>query len=399
MPTTTPFDRVKVTAASFTAYFIMSAVITPLGIVSQSMANHFSVDVTVTTAFFSYLTTGILVGASVSMLVYSVLTIRQLNVIAGTTLAFALAGLWLVDRLWLLPVLFSVAGFCCGLLLAAAVIVLTRSFSETSRARALLVTDSFYSGAGVIAGYLAGRFINEGLHWATPYALPVVVTIVLVLIAATSRFPEADTQQAEIASANIGKRWPASVFLVAAALLIYIISFIFIYSWVPAHAAQAFGATPAEGGSLVSRFFLGLFIGQLLSFGASFRLSLHWLIGILMVGATLATTAVWSVASLPGLYVSMLILGLLTGGVLKTLLTYGTLLVDHPSTRMVSFLVVSTAVGSSLGPATSALVVRLWGIEGALLAITAGYVTTSLLVVLTFATRGDTAERMGEQRG
>ena len=373
------------TATSFLAYFIMSAVITPLGVVSQSMAAHFEVDVTVTTALFSYLTTGILVGASASMFVYAILSIRQLNVVAGGVLAASLAGAWLVDRLWWLPVFFTLIGICCGLLLAAAVIVLTRSYSETSRARALLVTDSFYSGAGVIAGYLAGNLINSGQHWGSSYSLSIAGAIVFVIVAASSHYPDAEAPAPSRPAEATGDRWPASVFVIAAALLIYIVSFIFIYSWVPAYATDVFQASPANGGELISRFFLGLFIGQLVTFGASFRVPLRWLIGALLCSATFATSYLWQAPSLGSLSGGMFLLGLLSGGVLKTVLTYGTILVESPSTRMVSFLVVSTAVGSSIGPALSALVVRNWGADGALQAVTAGYAVTTLLVLLTYS--------------
>jgi len=380
---TSTFDRGRVTVTSFLAYFLMSAIITPLGIVNQAMATHFGVDVTVTTAFFSYLTTGILIGASASMFVYAVLSMRQLNVVAGTALALTLVAIWLADRLWWLPIFFSIAGVCCGLLLAAAVIVLTRSYSEAWRPRALLVTDSFYSGAGVAAGFLSGYLINEGMHWGTAYGMSIVVALAFVAIAATSRYPAADSESRESVAENAAGRWPAGVFVVAAALLIYIVSFIFVYSWVPAYAAANFAATPADGGTLVSRFFLGLFIGQLASFAVSFRVSSRRLVAVLSCSATFATTTLWNSPSLFGLGVGMFLLGMLSGGVLKTLLAYGTMLVEFPSTKMVSFLVVSTAVGSSLGPALSALVVRIWGVDGALKAVTIGYATTSLLVLAT----------------
>lgn len=400
MQDSSTFDRARVTVTSFLAYFIMSAVITPLGVVSQPMAAHFGVDITVTTAFFSYLTTGVLIGASASMFVYSVLSIRQLNVYAGTTLALALTGIWLVDRLWWLPAFFFLSGVCCGLLLAAAVIVLTRSYSEAWRARALLVTDSFYSGAGVVAGYLAGHLIDEGLHWGTSYGMSIIVAIVFVLIAAASRYPAADTEPPDSAPADdVRSRWPSGVFVVAAALLIYIVSFIFVYSWVPAYAAEQFNGTPADGGNLVSRFFLGLFLGQLASFGISFKVSSQLLVAVLLVSATLASTALWSAPSLPGLGIGMFMLGLFSGGVLKTLLAYGTILVEFPSTKMVSFLVVSTAIGSSLGPAMSAFVVHVWDVDGALKAVTVGYAATTLLVLATIGRSAVTALSQGGKNG
>lgn len=366
----------------------MSAIITPLGVVSQSMAAQFDVDITVTTALFSYLTTGILCGTFLSMFAYSIVSIRRLNVAAGTTLAAALSGIWLVNQFFLLPFFFVLVGISCGLLLAAAVIVLTHTYSERTRARALLVTDSCYSGAGVVAGYAAGQLIESGFHWGSTYAVAIVASILLAIVAMRSDYPDPTTSPFEHESVKAYDRWPAAVFVVGIALLVYVLSFIFIYSWVPAYATEKFGASFDEGGSLVGRFFLGLFVGQIAAFLVSFRIGIRTLISCLLFVSTVSTLGLWNSSSLTSLATAMLVLGLVSGGVLKTLLSYGTMLVSTPSTTMISFLVLCTAIGSSLGPATSAAIVHTWGTESVLISTTLGFSTVLILVLMTMPIGG-----------
>lgn len=56
-------NRYRITLASFLAYFVMSGMLAPIGIVMQPMAEYFDQPVTAISALFSGLTFGILAGA------------------------------------------------------------------------------------------------------------------------------------------------------------------------------------------------------------------------------------------------------------------------------------------------------------------------------------------------
>lgn len=381
-------NRIRVTLTSFLAYFIMSSVITPLGIVTQPMSDYFGVEVTSATAMFSYLTTGILLGTFLSMFIYSVLSVRTVHVSASVVLMACLGGVWLIDSLSGLSVLFVFIGTGCGLLLSAALIVLAQSYSERRRAPVMLVTDLFYSGAGVISGVVSGTLIERGFYWGSVYALAIVAAGLLIVIAAVSRYPSGGSQDVGVSDATGSARWPAGVYVIAIALLIYIMSFVFIYSWIPNYAAEAMRSSAEQGGALVSRFFLGLFVGQLAMFALVFKLNLRFLIGATASLAVVASCGLWYASSYDALMGWMFALGLLSGGLLKTLMSYTTALVSRPSARLVSFVVFSTAAGTSLAPAVSALIVDEWGIRAVLIAVSLGYATMASLVLSTFAMTG-----------
>lgn len=363
----------------------MSAAITPLGIVSQSMAAHFGIEVTTTTALFSYLTTGILLGCFLSMFVYSLLDLRQLNIVAGALLIVSLSGLWLIDQYSLVPVFLTLAGVASGLLLSAAAVVLTKAYSERSRARAMLITDTFYSGAGVISGYTSSKLIAAGWHWGSAYALAIAACTALIVIAAVSRYPDASADTNKMDDTVKEGRWPVGVYVVGLALLIYLLVFIFIYSWVPVLASETMHATLEQGGALVSQFFAGLFVGQLITFAISFRVKLTALVATLLLTAVCATFGLWMSESYGEMSIAMIALGLLSGGVLKTVITYGTMLVKTPSSTMVSFLIFCTAIGSSIAPAFSSFLVGTWGTKAVMVAVTVGYSLAALLILGTMA--------------
>lgn len=360
----------------------MSSVITPLGIVTQPIADHYGISLTTATAMFSYLTTGILGGSFLAMFIYSVLRLRAVTVLAGTVLISSMLSAWFIDLYVLLPAWLALIGATSGILLSAAIVVLTHTYSERARAPALLVTDSFYSGAGVISGWTSGLLVERGYHWGSTYALAIAATTVLVIIALVSKYPSGRAEHASDRADAESGRWPPGVFFVAAALFIYILSFVFIYSWVPNYAAEAMQASAEQGGTLVSRFFLGLFVGQLAMFLLVFKIDIRWLICATACLAALSSCGLWLAGDYTGLLLWMFILGLLSGGLFKVLIAFGTLIVSNPSPRLVSFFIFSSAFGTSLGPAVSALVVDLWGTRAILIALTAGYATMAMLVLI-----------------
>ena len=70
----------------------MSAVITPLGIVSQPIADAFSLELTVATALFSWLTTGIFVGSVFAMFVFDWLRIKSVVILSSNPYSVEFSG-------------------------------------------------------------------------------------------------------------------------------------------------------------------------------------------------------------------------------------------------------------------------------------------------------------------
>ena len=94
-------NKQRLTLASFLAYFVMSGMLAPMGIISGAMAEYFGLPVTDITARFSWLTLGVLVGAIAALVVFdwvfrwvNPLVYRRLVVIgSGTDLAEISASL------------------------------------------------------------------------------------------------------------------------------------------------------------------------------------------------------------------------------------------------------------------------------------------------------------------
>lgn len=388
-------DLILATLTSFLSYFVMSAIISPLGIVSGLLAEHFSIEVTTATAMFSYLTTGVLIGSFLSIFVNPRFGSKPAILVSCGVLILALLSLRFASHASALAPSFLAIGASCGLLLASAAIVLTALYSERRRPSALLATDSFYSLAGYSIAPFAGWTIAQSMHWATVYSVALIVTALIVVLAAVTKYPS--EEKADTSSSipiDTAKAWPLSVYLIGAALLIYLVIFVFIYSWVPAYAVEQFGLTFADAGRLVGQFFLGLFVGQLVIFFLALKVDVRILIAALSIIAGSVTLLVWTAGSASTLEAALFALGATTGGLLKPLIAYGTQVHITPSARLVGFFMFSTAVGSSISPALGAYIVEQSSIKTVLMAVSFGYASIIMLILAAiFSARSMNVER------
>jgi TsgA-like MFS transporter len=360
----------------------MSAIISPLGVISAPIATYYDISTATATATFTYLTTGILIGTLVAIFIFDFVRLKQV-VIGGVILIVAcIYAIYAIRIFSVFAVSLGLIGIGCGIELSAAAVVISKSYAEKMRASMLLLTDSFYSIAGVLSTVLAGWFVAREYHWSSAYLLATLASVVIVGLALSSKYPDTkvDAEKSTLATEN----WPISVHLVGVAMLVYLIGFVSIYSWVPNYAQEAFGASVESSGIVVSRFFLGMIIGQLVMFFLVLKFPLRNLIIIYAILATLITTSLWLVGTADHLQLAMLTLGLATGGLFKTVLTFGTTIVNDPSPKMVSYLIFHAGLGTAVAPFISSLIVESWDMSAALQLVSVCYGLMVVLLLLSF---------------
>jgi TsgA-like MFS transporter len=374
-------NKHRLTFGSFLAYFVMSAFISPLGVVSGPIAEHFGISITAATAAFTYLTTGVFVGTLAAVFVFDYLRLKQVIIGGAVIICASVAAMYAIDRLSVFSIALALIGASCGLELSAAAIVIAKLFEARLRASMLLLTDCFYSIAGVASTSLAGVLLAGQLHWSSAYLLAVVATACVAVIAMTGRYPPTGAIEHGSGSGVDMRDWPIGVHLVGMAMLIYLIGFVSIYSWVPNYAQATLGVGVEASSEIVSRMFLGMFIGQLVMFFLVLRVRLRPLIVVYASLAATMTISLWTVEGAALLQLAMLFLGLVTGGLFKTILTYGTTLVAVPSAKMVSYLIFHAGLGTAVTPFVSAFIVAKFDMAAALRFATVCYLLTLVLVI------------------
>ena len=168
------------TPVSFACYFVMSAMLAPMGILTPEMAKYFQLPITEVARTFGALTVGNLVGAACATVALTVFNLRSILISTYAVLGTSLLSLGLIDDLEYVGAVLAVVGFGCGVGLAAAAVLITLRFSASKKASMLILTDACFSIAGFLLSWVATTLIYFQFGWAVAYQLVGVICLAIV---------------------------------------------------------------------------------------------------------------------------------------------------------------------------------------------------------------------------
>jgi len=345
----------RITLVSFLAYFVMSGMLAPIGIVSGPMSEVLERPITDVMAQFSWLTVGILAGSVLALFLLDRVSLKILMAILYGLIVLSLVSLNFVDELTMIGVALGVVGVCCGLGLAGAALTISRSFDRERRASMLVITDGCFSIAGFVCAALATYLVSRAFHWAATYQFVALVAVAVVLLTAVSRLP---STAAVTRHAADKQPWPLSVWLCLGALFLFTLGQYSMLWWLPNYAETGLGASREQAGRLISLFWIGMFAAQLVVAWWVLRVGVRKLVLIAAVSTSVFSVPLWIHEDIAGLSVFAFLWGFANLGLLKIVLSFATEMLPLPSGRLVSSLLLGATLGTALSPwVTSQIVV------------------------------------------
>ncbi len=368
----------RITLASFLAYFVMSGMLAPIGIVSAPLAEHFGLPVTTVTAGFGWLTVGILVGAVIALFAFERGTLRALTIVLYTAIAAAIALAAAIDTPAALRATLGIVGVACGIGLAAAALAISLTYTPARRASALVATDACFSVAGIVTAWLATLAVARAWPWWSAYAFVAGVAACVVALAAASRYPAVPRHDTTLHSG----RWPLGVWLCVATLFLYTLGQQSLLFWLPNHLAEAHGIDPSRAGGVVGQFWTGMFIAQLVVTALVLRTGARPIALVAVATTCLGSVPLWIVTDIDALLWLSLAWGFANLGLLKVVLSFATELLSVTPPRLVSLMLLGATSGTAVAPRVSSAIVEA---AGTLTVLQFGTGCYALMALLFFA--------------
>ena len=371
-------NKQRITLASFLAYFVMSGMLAPMGIISGAMAEHFGQPVTEITARFSWLTLGILVGAIIALVIFDWIRLRKLLMLVYTVIFACLISLIFLSNLSVIGVALGLVGICCGIGLAGAALVISRTYATERRASMLVITDGSFSVAGIVCSWVAIFVIAREYHWSGVYQFVALITILIVLLSASATFPATDGDKQETSSKEI---WPLQVWLCIVALFLYTLGQWAVLLWLPTYAEIELGATREQAGQLVSQFWVGMFAAQIFVAWWVLKVGVRRLVLIAGVTTSLFSIPLWAHDNIDGLIILSTLWGFANLSLLKVVLSYATQMMKVPTARLVASLLLGATVGTAVSPWVTSQIVTATNTHFVLQFGTGCYVALTILLL------------------
>lgn len=340
-------NKQRITLVSFLAYFVMSGMLAPIGIISGQMAELFDRPITDVTAQFGWLTIGNMIGAVLALIIFDVLKVRTVFLVIYVLIIASILSLSFQDDLMKVGIALGVVGICCGLGLASAALVISKTYDAERRASMLVITDASFSVAGFSCAALATTLIAAGVHWTGSYQFVAGVAGVILLLTFASKFPDTATDNSV---ENTGEPWPLSVWLCIGALFLYTLGQFSMLWWLPNYVQEELGASAEQSGFLITLFWLGLFVSQLVVAWWVVKIGVRKLVLIAAILTFLCSILPWTFGNLSILPLLTFIWGVANFSLLKLVLSYGTQMVNVPTPRLVSTLLLGATLGTAVSP-------------------------------------------------
>jgi TsgA-like MFS transporter len=360
------------------AYFVMSGMLTPMGIISGSMSEYFGVPVTEITAKFGWLTFGVLGGAVIALFIFDLFDLKKLLITVYAAVLAALISLLFSDSLFSVGAAMGLIGVCCAIGLAGAALIISRSYDTEQRASMLVITDGSFSVAGIVCSWIAIYLISHEYHWAGVYQFVALIAAVLIFLCLGSRFPSTEVEKGE---AIPDEKWPLGVWLCIVGLFLYTLGQWSFLLWLPTYVEIELGAPADQGGKLVGQFWTGMFLAQLFVAWWVMKVGVARLVMIAGVTTSLFSIPLWIIKDINVLIVVSALWGFANLGLLKVALSFATQMVKRPTARLVSTLILGATLGTACGPWVTSKIVAATSTHFILQFGTACYVALTVLLL------------------
>jgi MFS family permease len=371
-----PINRLLLTLMSLLISFTLGGLSSQIGLLVSPIAEAFDLAQTTAAAQFSWLTGGILAGNVLAAPVLRYFNIRYVVACCYVVLIACSICLHTVSTFLLVPVFFSVIGIAAGIGVVAASTIIAQIWQARQRQGVLVGQDAFFNSGGMVFPALIGFLLGHQFAWSWGFLNVAVVGVVIVVLAAVSRFGPAQRSESGEPSAS---DWPLGLLVAGACLFLIIVCFVTITVWLPIHAEGAFEASPEETAGVISKIFLTAFIGSFLFAFVVMRVAIQrFIAAVVSIGCICAYLFV-KVGSVNDLGIVALAYGFAIAAVYHSFIAWGLSYTKMPNFKHVTFLYVCPGFGGTVAPFASSKIVEYSSISAAF------YVCSMLYFVVLIA--------------
>ena len=358
-------NRARLTLSCFLAYFALSGTLAPIGILAEPAAHVLGATLAEVVRALGYFSIGTLTGAVAALWVLPRFRLRRLMIstyVLATGCLFALGAL--ASHLAVISGLLLVVGICLGIGLAQGALMISRLFDDDQRASMLVATDASFSLAGFLMASLSVYLLASNADWYSVYLVIGGVTVAIVFLVRGGDFSQVEAFDEAAAEPMLERvRWATPVWLLMTALFFYTLGQTTLLTWLPAFGASDLGLTPSLAGGLVGNYWLGMFIGQLLTVGIVLRLGVSRMV---VVGALGCFSLSVALIYLPDEMIQKQFVALLWGianfGLLKCIISKASESFRIVPATLVSMMLLAASVGTALSPVLSSRIVESGGL-------------------------------------
>jgi TsgA-like MFS transporter len=151
--------------------------------------------------------------------------------------------------------------------------------------------------------------------------------------------------------------------------------------WLPNYAETQLGAPRDQAGQLVSQFWTGMFVAQIFVAWWVLKVGVQRLVLIAGIGSSVSSIPLWLYGDIDGLIILATLWGFANMGLLKIVLSFATQMIQVPTARLISTLLLGGSIGTAVSPWVTSQIVAATNNHFILQFSTACYVLLTIFLV------------------
>ncbi|CAL4043913.1 Protein TsgA [Buchnera aphidicola (Anoecia corni)] len=359
------YNRVGLTWISFLSYAFTGALVTVTGIVMGNIAKDFKLSLVDMSNSFTYLNSGILTAMFINNWCVKIISLKKQIFFSFALAVLSIFGLSFFHSITIFSCSMFILGSVSGLTMSIGTFIIANLYHGTKRATFLLLTDSFFSMAGIFFPFITGFLLAKNVPWNWIYILIGIIDLFIFFIAISVQFPLIKEEKTEIHS-KLSKNGTISVILLAISAFFYILGQLGFISWVPQFVMQNMHANINYSSQLVSNFWMAYMVGM---WFFTVVLTLFDLQKIVIFLTSTSTVLMYifihsnNIHYLPWI-ISML--GFFSSAIYTIIITLASLQKKIASPKIVNFILTSGTIGTLLTFVFTGPIVAAGGVNSAL---------------------------------
>ncbi len=340
-----------------------------MGLIIPSAAKHFDVEITAMASQFTWFTGAVFVGYILSFVVFDKFSIKSVLITAYITCIAAILLIHFTQNFTMLAVWFAVFGVAISLVACGSSTLITQIWEGKARQTVLVAQDALFNGGGVIFSMTATWFVAGMFQFSSTYLVVAGIIICTLGMIFTANFnkeiistgTDLDSKAAVPEVDSVKTQWNLGIIMVGISLMLFMLAKIAMFIWAPQFVEQKFQVGGAVSGEFMSNVFSAALVGSLAGTWLASRINVKYLLYIFVL---ISTISVWLLTATDDLDLMLLLAfayGISISATFNAYMAYALSFVAIPTHRNIAYMLVMSALGSSLAPISSSMAVDLTG--------------------------------------
>lgn len=375
-------NSIRILWISFLSYALTGALVIITGMVMRNIAEYFNLTVSSMSNTFTFLNTGILIAIFLNAWLMAIIPLKRQLLFGFLLMILAVVGLMISKSIVLFSVCMFILGIVSGITMSIGTFLITHMYTGHMRGSRLLLTDSFFSMAGILFPIISAMLLARHIYWYWIYACIGLLYLGIFVLTLYTEFPILNKKNIDVQKPTIKEKWGIGACFLSIAAFCYILGQLSFIQWVPEYTTQAFGMDINQVGKIVSDFWTFYMIGMwVFSYILRF-FDLQLIVTVLAFLSTLIMYLFINSDHAPYLDDYIRALGFFSSAIYTTLITLASLQTKISSPKLVNFILTCGTIGTMLTFIVTGPIVSKYGAHAALSTATILYAVVLLMCIL-----------------